>query len=216
MESERLLSFFDESGGIILDKFSGMGIAVVVGLAIVPVVAILTFRFFWKRVKNGPLFVKISAFLGQMLNGAKSIFRLKSPMLFIILTIAIWTCYGIMTWMSFFTLDGSTGFSLYFGFVLMIMGGIGMTLPAPGGIGPYHAAIKFTVVAFYASQLGQEAAEQLGITLGTIMQASQLVMLIFVGFAAWIYLTFSRPENSADNVTLAAEAKAAEAASLEK
>ena len=216
METDRLMSFFNEKSGLVFDKFAGMGLAAIIIAGLIPVIGILAFRFFWKKLKSGPLFSKISGFLAQMLNGAKSIFRLKSPALFLALTASIWGCYGIMTWMSFFCLDGSSGFSLYFAFVLMIMGGIGMTLPAPGGIGPYHAAIKFTVVAFYAAELGTEAMEQLGITLGTIMQASQLVMLIVVGFVAWIYLSFSAPENSADAETLAREENERLNAGLEK
>ena len=192
MESERLMGFFSEVGATITEKLNLIGTASLLLAGLVPILGAVGFYFFWKRMRNGPLFTKIREFFMQMFVSAKSIFRLKSPLSFIALTIGIWICYGLTTWMAFLALPESAHFSVYFGFLVMTMGGIGMSMPAPGGIGPFHAAVKYTIVAFYSGIMLKADAEALGIALGVIMHTTQLILMVISGFVAWIFLSVQK------------------------
>ncbi len=197
LESGRLLHFFSDSLKSMNIHVEGMGMIVAVSIVTILISTVLFLYFFWARLKTEPFFARFADFGTQMLGGVKSIFKLKNPLLFLAYTAGIWLCYTFMTWLPFYCLPASSSFGLYFAFILMTMGGIGMAMPSPGGIGPYHAAVKFTVVAFFADSLGQNTSENLGLTLATLMHTSQLIMLIIAGFFAWLAITFIAPRDSA-------------------
>ena len=143
---------------------------------------------FRKEIEKIPFAAKVLDFLMQMLDAALSIRKLENPLLFLGYTVAIWLCYGFMTWLPLQALSDADGLSVYFAFLLMTIGGIGMALPSPGGIGTYHLAVKLTFVAFMGGSLAAGEAETLGGTAAVIIHTSQLIMMIFGGLVGWLYL----------------------------
>ena len=104
-----------------------------------------------------------------------------------------------MTYVAFFSID--TFFELdtnlaYFGLIVTIMGGIGMAMPVPGGLGPYHAAVIFTFVAF-GIMATAEQSEYLGQTFAVIMHASQVIMILVSGAVSYLFLLWKDPVDSA-------------------
>jgi uncharacterized membrane protein YbhN (UPF0104 family) len=69
------------------------------------------------------------------------------------------------------------------------MGAVGMALPVPGGLGPYHAAITYTLVLYGYT-------ESQGANLALVMHTSQLVINILMGAVSYGYLLFQQPSEA--------------------
>ncbi len=142
-----------------------------------------------KRLAKIPLIAKIFEFVAKTWEAILSVRKMKNPGLFIFYTLAIWTCYVMMTYLVFFALEETANLPFIFALTAFVMGGIGMVIPSPGGIGSYHFAIIMSFVG-YASILGftKGEAREVGTSVAFIIHTSQLVMMIVVGFLGYLYL----------------------------
>jgi uncharacterized membrane protein YbhN (UPF0104 family) len=168
----------ESSGGLLKWIILGAG---VLGLAV--------FLIFRKRIFATNIGSKLQGFLMEMWKSVKSVRKMHNPLLFVFYTLGIWICYILMTYLVFFALEGSADMPFVFALTVFTMGGIGMVIPAPGGIGTYHFAVIMTFVA-YAAQFGmtEETARTLGTNIAFIIHTSQLVMMIVVGFLCYLFL----------------------------
>ena len=71
----------------------------------------------------------------------------------------------------------------------MTIGGIGMVMPTPSGIGSYHYAVYIGLLL-----LGQEA--EIGTAFGFLVHSAQTIMIITMGFIALLLLNFKKSYNS--------------------
>ena len=149
----------------------------------------LAFLILRKKIFATKIGGKLYKFLMDMWNAILSIRKMQNPLLFVFYTLGIWACYVLMTFLVFYALDGSSGLPFGFALTVFVMGGIGMVIPSPGGIGTYHFAVIMSFVA-YASQFGwaEEEARILGTNIAFIIHTSQLIMMILVGFLCYLYL----------------------------
>lgn len=83
--------------------------------------------------------------------GLISIRKLKNWPLFVFYTIFIWFTYVVTSLMPFwaFGFDVLYGFGWQEAFVVTIIGGIGVVLPSPGGIGTYHYMVQTGLMVLY-------------------------------------------------------------------
>lgn len=144
---------------------------------------------FWKRFMKIPLFAKGVAFSKDIWLAIKSVTKMKRPWLFLYQTVMIWVCYIMMTYLVFFALKDTNGLSFTFAITAFTMGGIGMVMPSPGGIGTYHFAIIMSFAA-YASSFGwtEDFAKVVGTNIAFIIHTSQFIMMIVVGFICYLFL----------------------------
>jgi glycosyltransferase 2 family protein len=158
-------------------------------LAGVMVVGLLIVIFFWSRLMKISLFAKGVQFSKDIWLSIKSVTKMKHPWYFLLLTVLIWVCYILMTFLVFFALDDTKDLSFVFAITAFTMGGIGMVLPSPGGIGTYHFAIIMSFAA-YASTFGwtEEHAKVVGTNIAFIIHTSQFLMMILVGFICYALL----------------------------
>jgi glycosyltransferase 2 family protein len=156
------------------------GITGAVGLLIV-----IVFR---KRLMRITLFAKGVKFLKEMWVAFKSVTKMKQPWLFAFLTVMIWVCYILMTYLVFFSLKETQSLGFGFAITAFTMGGIGMVLPAPGGFGTYHFAIKMSFSAYAATYFGGNVAqaENVGLSMAFIIHTSQFLMMIAVGIICYL------------------------------
>lgn len=144
---------------------------------------------FKRQLSRISLFNKGYEFVGQMWQAVLSVRNMKKPGLFLFHTVAIWVSYIMMTYLVFFALEETSGLPFLFALTAFTMGGIGMVIPSPGGIGSYHYAIKLSFVAYAAAFGWSEAvAGNIGTNIAFIIHTSQLIMMIVVGFLAYLYL----------------------------
>ena len=159
---------------------------ILIGVMLLGLVIVIVF---WSRFMKIGLFAKGVQFSKEIWLSIKSVTKMKHPWYFLLLTVLIWACYILMTYLVFFALDDTKGLSFVFAITAFTMGGIGMVLPSPGGIGTYHFAIIMSFAA-YAGNFGwtEPHAKEVGTNIAFIIHTSQFIMMVLVGFACYLLL----------------------------
>ncbi len=161
---------------------AGQGLFLVGGLGVVG--AGLFWAFRKPLMKWGPV-AKVVAFLLGVWEGLISIRHMRRKGLFIAHTAFIWTMYFLMAYVIFQSIDRLAGIGVLEAVFVMVAGGFGMVMPAPGGIGAYHWAVKLAFVA-----LGYEG--DLGFAVANVVWFTQTAMIILTGGIAYLALLWFR------------------------
>jgi uncharacterized protein (TIRG00374 family) len=185
MELQTLAGFFSAAKNP-LENLNLTYLYLLAGLLLVMGLALWRLR---KRLLRLPGVTKLAAFLGKLIDGLLSIRHLKRPALFIFYSLAIWGGYVLSTWLFLLAFPQTAGASLWLAVILNTMGAVGMALPVPGGLGPYHAAITYTLVLYGYT-------ESQGANLALVMHTSQLVINILMGAVSYGYLLFQQPSEA--------------------
>jgi uncharacterized protein (TIRG00374 family) len=146
-----------------------------------------------RLMRNHPLLLKVRTFIIGMLEGLRAFQKLNTQQrfIFIVHTIQIWLMYFLMVYVVFFALPATQHLGISEGLFLMVVGGLGMVIPTPGGVGSYHFLVM-TGLFF----LGVEKTD--GLSFATVVHGTQLVMTIVAGIVGFIFL--ARVQNrSIDN-----------------
>jgi len=99
------------------------------------------------KIKNLPFYNKIAGFIDGLKEGFKSIKNIKNKSSFWFHTFSIWIMYFLMTYICFHSIPETSHLGISDGLFLLALGGIGMVVPAPGGIGSYHLIVMIGLVA---------------------------------------------------------------------
>ena len=187
-KEDAIITFYQKSGIKINPTYIIGGIAVLV---------IGTFIFFKFKDKftHLPLIGKVIEFVEGIFHGLTTIFKLKQKGKFIILSIAIWVAYYLAAYLVCFALPETSSFTFADGFFLIVVGTLGMMVPASGGIGAFHLAMKLGIGALFLS-LGKsfEEGSKIGFTYAVISHTMQLVIMLVMGFISIPMLAKSRNE----------------------
>ncbi len=112
-----------------------------------------------------------------------SVFKLKEPGKFILYSLAIWLCYYLAAYLVCFSLPETSGFTLADGAFIIVIGTLGMMIPASGGIGAFHFALKIGIGAlFLAMGKSYEEGAEVGLAYAFISHTMQLVIMVIMGF----------------------------------
>lgn len=143
--------------------------------------AVFTYLF-RKRLTQIVLFQKVLDFGKGIFHGLMSIFKLKKKFTFIIYSLAIWICYYLAAYLVCFALPETSAFTPADGFFIIVVGTLGMMIPASGGIGAFHLALKFGIMALYLS-LGKnpEQGGEVGLSYAFISHTMQLAIMLVMG-----------------------------------
>lgn len=151
-------------------------------LGILTVCAILFFAL-RNQFRNVPVLGKIINFIDGILAGVFSIFKLKHPIKFILLSFAIWICYYLAAYLVCFALPETSNFTIADGFFIIVVGTLGMMIPASGGIGAFHFALKLGIGALFLSMgKSYEEGAEVGLAYAFISHTMQLVIMVVMGF----------------------------------
>lgn len=171
-------------------------------VAILGLVALTVAYYAREKLMSLTITKKIIQFGFSLLKAASDIQKVKSPTLFVIYTILIWVCYGLMTYLAFFSMPEIMRLNIdlaYLALIVTVMGGIGMAMPVPGGTGPYHVAVEYTFAALMVLP-SIEASKQLGLSFAIILHSAQVFLMIAAGLVAYIYLWYTKsPYKSEEN-----------------
>ena len=102
---------------------------------------------FQNKIKTTPFYNKVKQFIEGLKEGFKSIKRIKNKSSFWLHTFSIWTMYFLMTYICFQCIEETSHLTISDGLFLLFLGGIGMAIPTPGGIGSYHLMVMIGLVA---------------------------------------------------------------------
>ncbi len=145
-----------------------------IGLFFLAFAVIYVYR---KQLLKLPAILKMLSYAGKFTEGLKSVFRLKNPVGFVLLTIAIYGCYYLGTLSVFKAFAPTADLSLMVALSVLAMGSIGMVLPVPGGIGTFHWFAMNTLLLYSVSRPDAQL-----VTL--VLHGSTTLFIILIGAVA--------------------------------
>ncbi|KUJ50653.1 lysylphosphatidylglycerol synthase transmembrane domain-containing protein [Chryseobacterium sp. JAH] len=171
---DAILSFYENSG-IKLPQNLIIG-------AFVLMIGGIIFLIFRKKLAKVSFLEKIVSFIDGIFLGLASIFKLKQKVKFILYTVGIWICYYMAAYLVCFALPETSDFTIADGFFIIVVGTLGMIVPASGGIGAFNLAMKYGFMALFIS-MGKSAefGGEMGLTYSFISLPLQIVIMLTTG-----------------------------------
>ncbi|NOR28595.1 MAG: flippase-like domain-containing protein [Lutibacter sp.] len=147
-------------------------------LGVFPILGFLAFRML-KKSKN-VVIVKIVSFINDLLDGVKSIYKMKKKWQFIFHTIFIWVMYVLMFYAVTFALPETTNLPFAAIIVGFVVGGLSMAL-TNGGLGTYPVFVASALILYNVDDNPARA-------FGWIMWTAQTIMVIVFGGLSFLLL----------------------------
>lgn len=189
---DAILSFYKNSGIQINPN------KILLVLLVLAVGSVLFFVY-KKKLAGVPFLGKIVGFIDGIFQGLATIFKLKEKGKFILYTLAIWISYYFAAYLVCFALPETSQFTLADGFFIIVVGTLGMIIPASGGIGAYNLAMKYGFMALFLS-VGKSAdlGGEMGLTYSFISLPLQIVIMLVMGLISIPMLAKARNAAVAD------------------
>ncbi len=119
-------------------------------LVALSIALLLTLGYVFRRTKYVENVEKV---IRQLWDGFKVLFTMKHEVIYWTLTLCIWICYFLMTYLCFFafpflkTLIHGPGmlYGLVPGLVVFVFGSCSIAVPSTGGLGPWNLAVMFAL-----------------------------------------------------------------------
>ncbi|WP_080780421.1 lysylphosphatidylglycerol synthase transmembrane domain-containing protein [Chryseobacterium phocaeense] len=189
---DAILSFYENSGvNINPNKILLILLILVAGTVL--------FFVFRKRLAGVPFLGKIVNFINGIFEGLATIFKLKEKGKFIFYTIGIWVSYYFAAYLVCFALPETSDFTIADGFFIVVVGTLGMIVPASGGIGAFNLAMKYGFMALFIS-VGKSAelGGEMGLTYSFISLPLQITIMLIMGLISIPMLAKAREKAVAD------------------
>jgi len=173
----------------VLSKFyNGTHAFVIIALLLIGlfIVFYIIYRALLPILQKIKLFHKILDFIKGFWVGIKTIKNVKQKKVFVLYSIGMWAMYVMTMYVSFMALSSTKHLSFIDAITLMSIGGLGVLVPTPGGIGAYQYVLKFTLMGVY------KIAESSAILYANIVYFTQWFMFIIFGGLSWIMLILSQ------------------------
>jgi uncharacterized protein (TIRG00374 family) len=162
--------------------FTWIILAILLFLSAVSLILIIMYR---KNLRKIRFFSKIFDLTKGIINGLKTITTIERGWEFILHTIFIWICYTLMTWVVVFAIDSTSHLNLVDAVFLLVIGGLGMSAPVPGGIGAFHFIISRGLAFVQGVNLED------GALYAILSHESQLIFIAVVGTISF-FIMFSK------------------------
>jgi uncharacterized protein (TIRG00374 family) len=156
--------------------------AVLAGLCVITLYLLIHYR---KRIRKSRFFSKMIDIARGIISGLKTITNLERKWEFIFLTILIWISYALMTWVVVFCLQSTSHVTFWNSLLILVVGGLAMSVPVQGGFGAFHYAVSRVLIVIQGVSLED------GLTYALLAHESQIVFEIIIGLIA-IYIMFGR------------------------
>lgn len=164
----------------LINKLSSANIFIyLLGLIIVLVVWFI-FKFVGKSFKQSKFYQKIQHLIEGMIDGIKSVKKVKNMPLFLLHSCLIWIMYTLMVYFCFFTLQGTSSLGINEALAVLVIGSFAMIV-TQGGVGAYQTFVS-NLLVLYGIEKG------LGFTFGCIAWGAQILFILLIGFALLIIL----------------------------
>ncbi|MEO9482324.1 MAG: lysylphosphatidylglycerol synthase transmembrane domain-containing protein [Ekhidna sp.] len=188
VESERLFTFLERAYKDLNIPVYVIWVVLIVG--VLGFVGLIVFIRRQDRLKG-----KFAELAKGFVAGFLSLKNIRRPFGFIISTVILWVVYFLMSYIIVFSLPETTHLGLGAGFMLLITGGIAISLPVQSGFGTYHGMIAGMLVLY-------SIEETTGIFLATLLHTSQIIAVaIFGSIALIISFLIKRSLSKSDKLT---------------
>lgn len=175
------------------DTSEESGSSLLLWLALAGAAGVLVLFLLRRTVALRGLYNKILGFISGMSEGVKSVLNTKKKGAFIAHTLIIWVLYFLASYVIFWSIDDTAGLPLQHALFIMVAGGFGMVIPAPGGIGSYHWLIKLAFIAIGFSGT-------LGFAVANVLWLSQTAMMIVGGAIGYLALMWFKIKRDRRNL----------------
>lgn len=118
-------------------KFGGIGNLLLLGLGVLATFGMLFFAL-RKQLRATKFYGKILDLAKGFGQGLQTVRQLDKPWLFLFHSLNIWFMYFLMTYVCFFSFAPTAHLTPIAGLVVFVLGGWGVVIPSPGGMGTYH------------------------------------------------------------------------------
>ena len=196
LKLDLILRFFTELGSQSSDSTT-LGSTKYYVLISILMFFVLAYYLLKKWIVKTSFYEKIIEFVDGLKEGFKSIKKMKRKSSFWFHTFSIWIMYFLMTYVCFFAIEETSNLTISDGLFLLVLGGIGMVIPTPGGIGSYHAIVMIglSVLGVGKVYLGEDGdPANPALLFPTIVHAAQTLVAIIMGSVGMILLFINKKE----------------------
>ena len=143
---------------------------------------IITLIILRKKFMKIKIVEKIMNFLKGIVDGFRSVLKVKNKGVFIFHSVFIWFMYFVSGYITLFSMPETANLGLAAALFLLVLGGIGMSVPAPGGFGSYHFFVATGLVVYgIAFDAFTPGAVNKGLDYAFVVHSSQVLLIIFLG-----------------------------------
>lgn len=165
-------------GYLFKDNEESSIISKIVFFIVIPIAGFFTYRIL-KKSKN-EFIIKIISFINGLLDGIKSIVKMKKKWQFIFHTLFIWLMYVLMFYVVTFTLPETTNLPFEAIIVGFVVGGLSMAL-TNGGLGTYPVLVAGALTLY-------SVPYNPALAFGWIMWTAQTIMVILFGCLSLFFM----------------------------
>ena len=194
LKFDLILKFFSELGSQSSGSESSNSTKYYVLLAIL-LFFTLVYCSLKKWIVKTSFYEKIVEFIKGLKEGFKSIKKMKRKSAFWFHTFSIWIMYFLMTYICFQAIPETSHLSITDGLFLLVLGGIGMVIPTPGGVGSYHAIVMIglSVLGVGTIFLGENGdPSNPALLFPTIVHIAQTLVAIIMGSIGLLILSLTK------------------------
>jgi len=178
------INIFDKLSNVI--NFS-VYLWIIIGLIVIAFV--LMVFIFKERIKKITFVRKIGKLGKGVLEGVKTVFKMKKKKEFFLHTVLIWVMYWLMTYVIVYALPSTSHLGPVDGLFILVIGGLGMSAPVQGGFGAFHFIVAAGLTIYGISH-------EEGLAFATLLHESQSFFAIFLGGLSFLLLFLSRKKES--------------------
>mgnify|MGYP002869093425 CR=1 FL=1 len=178
-------TFFQKTGtslDTILQNFSLTGYLVT---AVCGIAALILLHYLLRSLS---IYNKVKATLGGIWEGILSLRGVSNLPLYLFFSVAIWVCYFLHYYLTFFCFDFTEHLGLGCALVSFVVANFAVIVPTPNGAGPWHFAIK-TMLILYG------VADEQALWFVLIVHSVQTLLVVALGIHAWAALAFTKRLN---------------------
>lgn len=173
---------------VVSDPWLWIGLLLAVGL-------IAAFFYYFRNYK---FMSRIKTTLSRVWIGFKVLFTMHHKWEYTWLTLGIWVCYFLETYVCFFAfpftralVTSHLAWGLLPGLVCFVFGSFSMAVPSNGGLGPWNLAVMFGLSLYGIGETD-------GAAFAMLMWSAQSVMLVLLGIYTMGYVTITGRRRKTD------------------
>lgn len=148
-------------------------------------IAFILMILYRKKLRKIRFFSKMFDIARGVITGLKTITNLERKWEFILLTVGIWISYAIMTWVVVFCLKSTSDITFWNSLIILVVGGLAMSVPVQAGFGAYHWAVSQVLIVI------QGISREDGLTYALLSHESQIIFEIIIGLIS-VYIMYGR------------------------
>lgn len=186
LEFEKIKNFFVDNLQQKLGQGGFVGLLTLLNITIaigVIIIGIALAYAFYRRYKSHKAVVKVTSLAKGLLDGMKTVGKMKKKWLFLFHSAFIWFLYYMMVYLCFLALSFTEHLGLVAALTVLVTGSFGFVMPVQGGIGAYHIAVASTLMLYGLTK------EEGGI-FALVAHTFQMSVFVLVGGLSLIYIAY--------------------------